>query len=400
MSIPKVLLFASSLTASCTLILGARELPRCGDRIRDPGELCLIPTEVFASQGAEYSVIADLNADSLPDVAAGDNNGFVEVYLNQGKGKLSEPALFTASPNEFINCIVSADFNNDGAIDLATANSATFSVLLNDTQGNFTTANTLPGCLDVNGQSACNATNWIASGDLDNDGDIDIVIADENSSGASLFGLGLWLNDGSANFEFLQNVNLGNNERSAYVTDFNQDGDIEILGVTADGHVDLVESTGASLFFAPTLNFPVSPGATTAAATDFNGDGFADMLTANDAGDISIFSNPVDRSLNLVSGGDLFLGGSPRTVIASDFDGDQDADAIITNDEPDLGLTFLENKGDESFTTRLILTDFGKFFGVVSGDLNQDGLPDFVGTANNFAGAVDKAFLVVFLSNP
>ena len=169
-------LFSVALLGSaCTLILGAHKSPSCNDGIRDLGELCF-QTKIlpFSLNGSEYSVIADLDGDGLPDVAVGGALGLIGLFFQNEAGDFTE-ATTNANPGEFINSIIAADFNRDGRLDLATANSSSFSVLLNQGGRSFS-ATTNPGCLDGNGDPGCFATNWIEAKDLNADGSLDLLV--------------------------------------------------------------------------------------------------------------------------------------------------------------------------------------------------------------------------------
>ena len=77
-------------------------------------------------------VIADLNNDGAPDLAASNSGGHdVSVLLNDGSGTFAAYMLYGAGNNPY--GVAAGDLNGDGAVDLATADHAanTVSVLLN-----------------------------------------------------------------------------------------------------------------------------------------------------------------------------------------------------------------------------------------------------------------------------
>ena len=86
----------------------------------------------FENYELTYLTVADLNGDGKLDVASGAGFGFAVVFLGNGDGTFRLPAYrFTLQPDDFPGQIVSADFNNDGRMDLGvTTNLNTVSVLL------------------------------------------------------------------------------------------------------------------------------------------------------------------------------------------------------------------------------------------------------------------------------
>jgi hypothetical protein len=93
--------------------------------------------------------IGDFNEDGIPDVAfpytsTGTTHGKrVLIFFGDGNGKLMRGPTLTVGQEP--HSVVTADFNNDGHLDLAVTNrtDGTVSILLGDGKGNFTLAETL-----------------------------------------------------------------------------------------------------------------------------------------------------------------------------------------------------------------------------------------------------------------
>jgi hypothetical protein len=92
---------------------------------------------------------------------------------------------FPATPNSSVTVgtspqgIITADFNGDGKLDLAVANSGsnTVSVLLGNGDGTFTTKSTA---------AAGAGSNWVVAGDFNEDGILDLAISDLNANTVSV----------------------------------------------------------------------------------------------------------------------------------------------------------------------------------------------------------------------
>jgi hypothetical protein len=116
----------------------------------------------------------DFNNDGKEDVVTANNAaGNVSVLLGTGNGSFNAPTNFAVS-----NCqaVISADFNGDGKLDLATAGGST-SIMLGTGTGSFGIATTY---------TAGSGTNGICTADFNSDGKIDLATANYNSSNMSV----------------------------------------------------------------------------------------------------------------------------------------------------------------------------------------------------------------------
>ena len=65
---------------------------------------------------------ADFNNDGNLDFATADRDSdYVSILLGNGLGGFGTPTTFTLNPGSAPYSVCSADFNNDGKMDLATA---------------------------------------------------------------------------------------------------------------------------------------------------------------------------------------------------------------------------------------------------------------------------------------
>ena len=120
------------------------------------------------------------------------------LYRNLGDGTFEEttrPAGLDAAYGKALG-VVPADFDLDGWIDLYVANDGVPNQLwMNDRDGTFSDAALLAGCA-INADGAPEASMGVDAGDLDNDGDEDLVM-----SHLSLETNTVYLNDGTGGFE-------------------------------------------------------------------------------------------------------------------------------------------------------------------------------------------------------
>ena len=182
------------------------------------GEFRLLSRLDAGSRPAAIAV-ADFNADGKPDLAianAGSNN--VSILLGNGNGTFRAPLNFNAGPAPVSLAV--GDFNSDGKVDLAVANptgfsASTVSLLLGVGNGAFQSPRTFT--------VGANAT-FLAAGDFNLDGKLDLAVADTGSNTVSIL---LGLGDGS--FAAAPDVEVGNGPAWISVLDLNGDGKPDLL---------------------------------------------------------------------------------------------------------------------------------------------------------------------------
>jgi hypothetical protein len=129
--------------------------------------------------------------------------------------------LFVAAPDVPVGhnpfSVALADFNEDGILDLATANrgSLDISVRLGNGDGTFRE----PRLTSVRTQPA----DWVAAGDMNGDGILDLVVAD----GAGLIAMFRGLGDGT--FAQGQILEVDIDPDFATLADVNRDGRLDII---------------------------------------------------------------------------------------------------------------------------------------------------------------------------
>ena len=115
-------------------------------------------------------VAGDFNGDGQLDLAvANTNDGTVSVLLGNGDGTFQPQRTYTTDPGPLL--IAVGDFNGDGCPDLATSTNGTVSILLNncDTTGTFQPQQTYTTGSQPLG---------VAVGDLNGDGHPDLAVTD------------------------------------------------------------------------------------------------------------------------------------------------------------------------------------------------------------------------------
>ena len=259
------------------------------------------------------------------------------------------------------------DLDADGDLDMVVANG--FSdvanrVYINDSTGSYTDSGQALGT---------NNTTSVALGDVDGDGDLDIVMANELGRGSRVYnnnGAGIFSDSGQA---------LGTDD-SQFVAlgDVDGDGDLDMVVANRFSQPDRVyinDSTGG--FSDSGQSIGTNDGASIALG-DIDSDGDLDMVVANDS------NRPNQVYFNDGVGGfsdsDQLLGtNSSQSVALGDVDGDGDLDMVLAN-SIDQGNRVYINNGAGSFADsgQSLGTSFSTFVGL--GDVDGDGDLDMLVT--------------------
>lgn len=224
-------------------------------------------------------------------------------------------------------------------------------------------------------------TYCIHAGDMDNDGDMDVL-------SASIYDgrIGLFENLGVGLFDTLQTLtdDLGS---ATFVSaaDLEGDGDLDVLWATqSNSSVGWIENLGGNQFSSITA---LSGGSTWAAkcvrAADIDGDGDMDVLSASSSDDkIAWYENLG----GLVFGSQQIISNQAdgaRSVYFADLDQDSDLD-VLSASVDDNKIAWYENLGDGLFGTEQIITlDAIAAWSVYSADLDLDGDMDVLSASFN-----------------
>ena len=261
--------------ATIAFIALASCLPQGCNLGRDPGlntTLRLFDAMyVYSVGGTPLSVVTDdFNGDGLTDVAtvnqASDN---VSILL------ATDDLLFDPNVNYSVGntpvAFASNDLNGDGITDLVTANanSADLSRLLGIGDGTFSEA-------EAFALPAESLPRAIAATDLNNDGRIDLLVADKTTDTVLIL-----LATEAGDYLLATSVQVGGDPRDLVITDVNKDGNDDFLtanSATHDLSLGLGQGDGTFLL---QPNIPVGRNPKMISATDLNNDLWPDLVVSN-----------------------------------------------------------------------------------------------------------------------
>ncbi len=332
-----------------------------------------------------YDIVkGDLNNDGNLDLAIsnlGSNN--VTVLLGNGASgftnALSSPFATGLRPHS----IALGDCNRDGNLDIVIANEGdnTITLLLGNGSGGFTQAVGSPYKLNLQ-------PGGIAIADFNRDGLVDVAVDNEVSNDISIL-----LGNGSGGFAASVSgpFQTGGRRRVA-LADFNLDGNPDLALLNADRTLTILLGNGSGGFnSAPNSASIALPGVgayvTSVVSGDLNGNGKPDLVVASyDQRNFNTFKSIFFLLGNgsggfSVSGISNSGGNEPGSLAIADFNNDGKPDVAILNIiSSDVGILLGDGAGGISGASRSLISvaPFGSGpFGIVTGDWNRDGLPDF-----------------------
>lgn len=282
-----------------------------------------------------------------------------------------------------------------GSIDILATEFAdeSLSVLLNDGAGSYS----------LNQDLAFSDLADMALGDLDGDGDLDLVLGNQDGLTGPEVSFTVLLNDGSGQFsevdvvdvEFDDPFNVGFAQFNIGLGDMDGDGDLDAVVIGGPNQIVVMLSDGSATFSQGPTSFAASLGEGSArqgpiAIADIDDDGDVDVAVGSDENtSVIIYKNDGAGNLTEVDGIGL-QGEFVNNVIFADIDGDGDFDVLSEGAEDSAAVTIGLNDGTGEFTENQIVPPIGfdseSIIGLAVGDIDDDGDLDIaftLGDAND-----------------
>ena len=268
----------------------------------------------YAAHGGSIAC-GDMDNDADVDLFLSFLSSQDTIYIYKNNGSGSFVKSYSRNVNSGFNQpTVIDDFNSDGAMDIVSFTSASVSninLFLNDGSGVFAVTRYIYNIPFYHKN--------MVSGDIDNDGDMDLIVLNEG-----LFnGIEFFKNNGSADFEFSYGIFFNSFDplRFCNVEDVDSDGDLDIV-------------TGTNLYFNDgSGNFSetgllVSKSVLNILPADYDADGDIDNAYTDNF--IKIYKNNGTGTFTFFQNAQA--GNNPSYGISADLDCDGDIDIAIVND--------------------------------------------------------------------
>ncbi|NND01153.1 MAG: VCBS repeat-containing protein [Acidimicrobiia bacterium] len=361
--------------------------------------------------------LADIDGDGDVDMLFADGGDqsrpgdpvVSQAWLNDGNATFTDVStqVFGTTAGS-ARAIKARDVNGDGMPDLIIANtwSTQSRLLLNrgDLVFEDVTATHLPERLASSGD--------VEAGDVDGDGDLDLVLSDWGGVPPALNAANtmLWLNDGAGIFTDATAERMPDAPVSwsweLELVDVDNDFDLDIaVSCKSCTGSFLFKNDGDGFFSDATAALPQSSNNYEFEAIDLTGDGFLDLVTLND--NRADLSAPFRNHLLVndgaggfsVAGEDMLApednpSHDDNMAVFLDFDSDGDADVLIGN----LGTNDRLLRNDGAGVLTLVPEILGGrgtggVLGMAVADLNGDGRMDLVQSQGEVGDMTNRVFL-------
>lgn len=323
--------------------------------------------------------VADVDGDGDNDVAVATSEG-ARLFVNNGMGILTDVTA-TNLPNAsgyYASSITFADINNDGFNDIFVTFFGEYRLYKNTGNGTFIDISTNMPFMNYNNSDA-------AIGDVDGDGDVDIFVSSPSQCM-------LYINDGNGTFtdKTITNIPVNHTNQVLGCTfgDIDNDNDIDIVIATAGYIPDILYINNGNGVFtqAPVGSIPQDNDSNFCPVLfDVDKDGDLDIFVTNYSGGVvnRLYINNGNGTFNDATATHLPIIVQHESFNAdiADIDGDGDLDIVVAEFSTSRQNILYINDGTGHFSdgsqTKLPL-EYDEARGVKFAEIDNDGDMDIV----------------------
>ncbi len=363
----------------------------------------VVPSSLESAPDYTDSIIlGDIDNDGDLDVIAGNEYGLNKLYLNNGSQTpfLNSPGLIFATDELQTGALALGDMDGDGDLDLVTGETNAINKLyLNGAMDN--PFESLPGTvigiagdLPFYSDPQVEVTYDLAVGDYNGDGLLDIIVANYGYYNAIYFNNGTDLP-----FDERKGHIYGGGSLSIAVGDLNGDGRLDIVFGNTYNQADLYRLNGVDNYY------PLGDGVEACrsiALGDVNNDGRIDVVMGTGSGNKLFLNNGTTLPFDGV-GATVISSDAPNTwaIALGDMDHDGDLD-VVTGNYNETNRLYLNDGDGDPFDTATPITIGGETrltTGIALGDMDGDGDLDVVACNTSLSGSGEDATNRLYLND-
>ena len=354
-------------------------------------------TDVTSTVGLDQinSTLSGNNYQSSLAISDYDGDGDLDIYFARYKEPNSEAEnfLFKNDMGSYSNILkesgidhsdavrhaIFGDYDNDGFLDLYLITNSENKLYRNEGEGEF---EEIAEDAAVNDPGLGNLALFF---DYDHEGDLDILLANPDANS-------LLRNNGNGSFENVAGTSglseTGKNTVDACFGDFDDDGDLDLFLANENGPYSLMDNVRQGKFENVTVHAGLENerSAISADAGDYNNDGFLDLLVIEgNSSSCNLYKNKGDgtfeKDLRSQEAFNKLKGVEVKDIVFFDFDNDGFEDILIAGipeKQGSRGLFLFHNDSLNIFSdvSRLLPEDALSGSRIIPGDFNEDGDQD------------------------
>lgn len=325
-----------------------------------------------ADRGPMGLAAADVNNDGFIDLATA-NNTASNLTLIYGRADGTQGTSITPLASSFnASNVLFADMNNDRLLDvvgLYSNDNGAVSISLNSSRGFDPLASEVSS---ISIRSITTPRRFVA-GDIDRDGNLDLAIG-----AVSATQFAIMRGNGMGRLEPATAVDVDRGANDLALVDVTRDGLLDLVAVTGANRLAIYSNLGSGRLGAP-LTVAVGSSPSALAVADLDNDGYQDFVVANRADRTVFVLRGNAGGVPAMASSVAIRACDPSAMTLADIDRDGRRDVAIACDNEGKLLVLLANPDRISWTVQPTI-DVLAPKGVVSFDINRDGLPDLLAT--------------------